>query len=226
MSVETAAVWIEPWTVLVPNELATTPVVVCCDGTACDTRSAKPVFFSLNPVVCELATLPEIFCSANDCACRPATAVVNASKIPMTDLQLKLRSRRDPRRPSANSVPAGPEQAPCHGNYAVILMAYAHRPVTRPARICRLAAEIAGLNVLSFPAKRGRGTILRSKMVEGAPDSTLHSRPRRFVESRPPLPPRPARAVPLPRFATLHGEDDQVTPPRLGARLATRHRAA
>src|ERR1700733_7760756 len=28
--------------------------------------------------------LPEIFCSANDCACKPATAVVNASKIPMT----------------------------------------------------------------------------------------------------------------------------------------------
>src|ERR1700733_7720592 len=28
--------------------------------------------------------LPEIFCSANECACRPDTAVVNASKIPMT----------------------------------------------------------------------------------------------------------------------------------------------
>src|SRR5580692_7432336 len=28
--------------------------------------------------------LPEMFCSANDCACRPDTAVVNASKIPMT----------------------------------------------------------------------------------------------------------------------------------------------
>src|ERR1700720_2946420 len=28
--------------------------------------------------------LPEMFCSANACACRPDTAVVNASKIPMT----------------------------------------------------------------------------------------------------------------------------------------------
>src|SRR5580704_4828641 len=35
--------------------------------------------------------LPEIFCNANDCACRPATAVVNASKIPMTCLQLAQR---------------------------------------------------------------------------------------------------------------------------------------
>src|ERR1051326_9612015 len=201
MSVETAAVWIEPWTVLVPNELATTPVVVCCDGTACDTRSAKPVFFSLNPVVCELATLPEIFCSANDCACRPATAVVNASKIPMTDLQLKLRSRRDPRRPSANSVPAGPEQAPCHGNYAVILMAYAHRPVTRPARICRLAAENAGLNVLSFPAKRGKGTIFRSKKVERAPDPTPPLRRKNFVAYCAPPPPPRRRAPPTPRTA-------------------------
>src|SRR3984957_11245654 len=30
--------------------------------------------------------MPEMFCSANDCACSPDTAVVNASKIPMTYL--------------------------------------------------------------------------------------------------------------------------------------------
>src|SRR5579872_7580533 len=102
MSVETDVDWIEPWTVLVPRELATTPLVVCCDGTACDTRSAKLVFFSLYPVVCELAMLPEIFCSANDCACRPETAVVNASKIPMScspTLRNRTRHRRTwPRR--------------------------------------------------------------------------------------------------------------------------------
>src|SRR5579864_7862891 len=37
--------------------------------------------------------LPEMFCSANDCACRPDTAVVNASKIPMT-LPLQLDPQR------------------------------------------------------------------------------------------------------------------------------------
>src|ERR1700733_7563481 len=37
--------------------------------------------------------LPEIFCRANDCACRPATAVVNASKIPI-DVS-PTRSQRD-----------------------------------------------------------------------------------------------------------------------------------
>jgi hypothetical protein len=34
--------------------------------------------------------LPEMFCSANDCACRPATALFNASKIPMSCLQRAL----------------------------------------------------------------------------------------------------------------------------------------
>src|SRR4029077_12071311 len=34
-----------------------------------------------------------MFCSANDCACRPDTAVVNASKIPMT-LPLQLDPQR------------------------------------------------------------------------------------------------------------------------------------
>jgi hypothetical protein len=38
-----------------------------------------------------------MFCSANDCACRPDTAVVNASKIPMT-LPLQLDPQLDERR--------------------------------------------------------------------------------------------------------------------------------
>src|SRR5579862_2574813 len=122
-----------------------TPPDVSSACTAAETRSWKLVSISLYPVVCELAMLPEIFCSANDCACRPATAVVNASKIPMTDLQLKLRARRAPRGPSANSVPAVPEQAVCHGLYAAISTTYDNKPVELPARICRLRAEIAGL---------------------------------------------------------------------------------
>src|ERR1700731_1716825 len=44
-------------------------------------------------MVWEFAMLPEMFCSANDCACRPDTAVVNASKIPMT-LPLQLDPQR------------------------------------------------------------------------------------------------------------------------------------
>src|ERR1700733_7381274 len=43
--------------------------------------------------------LPEMFCSANDCDCRPATAVVNASKIPMTCLHNTTAAHsRTPRR--------------------------------------------------------------------------------------------------------------------------------
>src|SRR5580700_3256957 len=51
--------------------------------------------------------LPEMFCSANDCACRPDTAVVNASKIPMT-LPLQLDPQRHelgPRRMAQRRAP-------------------------------------------------------------------------------------------------------------------------
>src|SRR5580704_1551043 len=61
-------------------------------------------------MVWEFAILPEMFCSANDCACRPDTAVVNASKIPMTlplqlDPQLDERPGHD-RRPFAAHLAA------------------------------------------------------------------------------------------------------------------------
>src|SRR5258708_37052928 len=51
--------------------------------------------------------LPEMFCSANACACRPDTAVVNASKIPMT-LPLQLDPQRHelgPRRMAQRRAP-------------------------------------------------------------------------------------------------------------------------
>src|ERR1051326_9618041 len=48
------------------------------------------------------------------------------------------------------------------------------------------------------PRKRGRGTTLRSSVVEGAPDSTLHFRRRSFVESGGVPPPGTARAPPAP----------------------------
>jgi hypothetical protein len=50
----------------------------------------------------------------------------------------------------------------------------------------------------SAPAKRGRGTTLRSKVVEGASDSMFHFRRKRFVEAR--APSTALRAVPLPRY--------------------------
>src|ERR1700675_4352914 len=58
-------------------------------------------------MVWEFAMLPEMFCSANDCACRPDTAVVNASKIPMT-LPLQLDPQRHelgPRRMAQRRAP-------------------------------------------------------------------------------------------------------------------------
>src|ERR1700733_3143821 len=57
---------------------------VCSPWAAADTKASKLVSVSLYPVVCEFAMFPEMFCSANDCACKPPTAVVRASKIPMT----------------------------------------------------------------------------------------------------------------------------------------------
>ena len=55
-----------------------------------------------------------------------------------------------------------------------------------------------------FPAqasrKRGRGTILRSKMVEGAPESTLCLHRKRYVDARAPTTALLRSVVPLPRL--------------------------
>src|SRR5580704_4326319 len=64
-------------------------------------------------MVWEFAMLPEMFCSANDCACRPDTAVVNASKIPMT-LPLQLDPQRHelgPRRMAQRRAPPSNRRA-------------------------------------------------------------------------------------------------------------------
>src|SRR6185312_7705647 len=65
------------------------------------------------------------------------------------------------------------------------------------------------LGMASFyppPRQRGRGTILRSKMVEGARDSTRRLRRKRFVNAC--APSTALRAVPLPRVAAHTGEDE------------------
>src|SRR5580704_5118564 len=76
--------------------------------------------------------LPEMFCSANACACKPDTAVVNASKIPMT-LPLQLDPQLDERRVTTGGPsPRTSQQAPCHLIYRFISMSYAGGPVCTP----------------------------------------------------------------------------------------------
>src|SRR6185437_14381279 len=62
----------------------------------------------------------------------------------------------------------------------------------------------AGAFLLPPPRKWGRGTTLRSKVVEGASDSPFHFRRRKFDAARAPSTTlrslRSLRAVPLPRY--------------------------
>src|SRR5580693_2861285 len=86
-----------------------------------------------------------MFCSANDCACRPDTAVVNASKIPMT-LPLQLDPQLDERRVTTGGPsPRTSQQAPCHQVYRYISMTYAGGTVASRAGYADLPADIAGL---------------------------------------------------------------------------------
>src|SRR6202451_3608970 len=81
--------------------------------------------------------LPEMFCSANDCACRPDTAVVNASKIPMT-LPLQLDPQLDERRVTTSGPsPRISQQVPCHSIYSYESMPYADGAATARGWICR-----------------------------------------------------------------------------------------
>src|SRR5262245_47383238 len=105
MNVPIAALWIEPWTLLVWREAAVTLPETCSLGTWSCTRSAKLVSVRLNAVVCEFAMLPEIFCSAKDCACRPVTAVVNASKTPIPILHPRPCRPNVPNRPATAGDP-------------------------------------------------------------------------------------------------------------------------
>src|SRR3984885_2159933 len=92
-------------------------------------------------MVWEFAMLPEMFWSANDCACRPDTAVVNASKIPMT-LPLQLDPQLDKRRVTTGGPsPRTSQQVPCHWVYRFISMSYAGGPVAPRGRICRPAGR-------------------------------------------------------------------------------------
>src|SRR4051812_43295940 len=104
MKVPIDELWMSPCTLLVARELAVTLPEVCLVGMASGTRSAKLVSVRLNAVVCELAMLPEMFCSACDCARMPETAVVRASKIPITVPQCV--------RAAAGSVPSRGRSSP------------------------------------------------------------------------------------------------------------------
>src|SRR5271166_5331067 len=77
--------------------------------------SSNDVSVALNAIVDELAMLPEMFCSANDCDCRPETAVVSASKIPMTNLHSNGGGRATTHQapPQDRQRPATPSQTPC-----------------------------------------------------------------------------------------------------------------
>ena len=94
MKVLVAAFWMSPCTLLVAVELASTLTGNLLTRHIFADQILELGIDALVTVVCELAMLPEIFCSANDCALRPETAVVRASKIPMTVLHSDRSGRR------------------------------------------------------------------------------------------------------------------------------------
>src|SRR5262245_8301407 len=104
MNVLVAAFCRSPWMLLVATELAITPPAICLLGRLSATRSSNCVLMRLNAVVCEFAMFPEMFCSAYDCALRPETAVVRASKIPMTVLHSGPGGRRTGRNCDGRNV--------------------------------------------------------------------------------------------------------------------------
>src|SRR5215475_4262939 len=110
MKVLVAEFWMSPWMLLVATELATILSAICALGRLSATMFSNWVLMRLYAVVCELAMLPEMFCSAYDCAPRPETAVVRASKIPMTFSPLGIRTRTTlrTRRPQYVGVLANP----------------------------------------------------------------------------------------------------------------------
>src|SRR6516225_1408576 len=86
--------------------------------------------------------LPDMFCSADDCACRPDTAVFNASKIPMTYLQLVHW-------PDDADVAGGRRRTPlqqvtCQEFFRMNSAPYCFDPAGASGQICRGPAEIAG----------------------------------------------------------------------------------
>src|SRR6202030_1229866 len=96
------------------------------------------------PTVWEFAMLPEMFCSANACACRPDTAVVNASKIPMT-LPLQLDPQRHELGPRRMAQRRAPPSNPRAIWFIFIFQCLMRRDAIVPgAGYADLPAEIAG----------------------------------------------------------------------------------
>ena len=72
---------------------------------------------------------------------QPATAVFNASKIPMTCLQLvHWPGEKCGRRPSSDTL----QQATCQEFFFANSVSYGFDPIRLPGQICREPAEIAG----------------------------------------------------------------------------------
>src|SRR5580704_8497027 len=95
-------------------------------------------------MVWEFAMLPEMFCSANDCACRPDTAVVNASKIPMT-LPLQLDPQRHELGPRRMAQRRAPPSNPRAMTFIVRYQSFMGVARLRPgAGYADLSADIAG----------------------------------------------------------------------------------
>src|SRR5579859_3421572 len=124
------------------------------------------------------------------------------------------RRRSDQVRPGDRIRGAGGvgAQPPAHRRrraHADLSAGLAHHAARR-AGDRRLSGGVITYPPLRSAAKRGRGTILRSKVVEGAPALTLRLRCKSFVESRAPSTIlrslRSLRTVPLPRYALLRGE--------------------
>src|ERR1700675_3808195 len=116
-------------------------------------------------MVWEFAMLPEMFCKANDCACRPDTAVVNASKIPMT-LPLQLDPQLDARRVTTGGPsPRTSQQSPCHGIYLYISIIYRDDAVAPRGRICRPTGRYCRVGTLSVLRRRAPRRLVSDKFA-------------------------------------------------------------
>src|ERR1700752_1833532 len=91
--------------------------------------------------------LPEMFCRAYDWALRPETAVVRASKIPMTVLHSAASGRRTDQDVRGRRNPRRASQAACQMQKAAFSGSYTQRrgrAQTPPGKIRAGSAENAG----------------------------------------------------------------------------------
>src|ERR1035438_10379704 len=103
--------------------------------------------------------LPAMFCSANACACRPDTAVVNASKIPMT-LPLQLDPQRHELGPRRMAQRRAPPSNPHAMGFIIIYQLFMGMTQLRPgAGYADLSADIAELKRSASCIGKCRGAL-------------------------------------------------------------------